>query len=72
MEGLSADQSVTWMDLNELRKKRDELGRIDPWWVIPTSTDRKDGKWDPEGFVASGRHQIAHTMAQEAVGWCKN
>jgi SAM-dependent methyltransferase len=50
------------MDLNELQRNWDELGKTDPLWAILTSPDRKGGKWDPAEFFESGRHEIAHTM----------
>ena len=61
------DHRRRWMDLNELRKKRDELGGIDPLWVIPT-TDRQGGKWNPEEFLASGGNEIAATEILNSGG----
>jgi SAM-dependent methyltransferase len=50
------------MDLEQLQKNWDELGKIDPLWAILTSPEHEGGKWDPEEFFLSGRQEIAHIM----------
>jgi SAM-dependent methyltransferase len=58
------------MDLNELQKNWDELGKVDPLWAILTDPSRKGGKWDPEEFFASGRGEIAGIMQRaQALGF---
>jgi SAM-dependent methyltransferase len=57
------------MELKELQRNWDELGRIDPLWAILTDPGRRGGKWDTDEFFASGGHEIAQTMTlAQALG----
>jgi SAM-dependent methyltransferase len=58
------------MDLEQLQKNWDELGKIDPLWAILTIPDRKGGKWNTEEFFASGQREIATLMGiAQALGY---
>jgi hypothetical protein len=50
------------MELNELQRHWDILGKEDPLWAIITWQDKKGNKWDPAAFFASGRQEIADVM----------
>ena len=50
------------MELKELQRNWDILGKEDPLWAIITWQDKKGNKWDPTEFFASGRQEIADVM----------
>ena len=52
------------MDLQELQKNWNELGKTDPLWAILTDPSCRGGKWDVERFFATGREEIAEVMQQ--------
>src|SRR6266545_3810974 len=52
----------TRMELKELQRNWDILGKEDPLWAIITWQDKKGHKWDPADFFASGRQEIADVM----------
>lgn len=52
------------MELNELQRNWDELGKEDPLWAILTHPERKGGKWDTEEFFESGREEIETVMGK--------
>lgn len=43
------------MNLNDLKKNWNQLGREDPYWAILTDPDKKGNKWEEESFFESGR-----------------
>ena len=50
------------MDLRELQRNWDILGKEDPLWAIITWADKKGNKWDLAEFFASGEHEIGEVM----------
>ena len=50
------------MELKELQRNWDILGKEDPLWAIITWQDKKGNKWDPAEFFASGRQEIGDVM----------
>jgi SAM-dependent methyltransferase len=44
------------------RKQWDHLAREDPFWAILNEPEKRNGRWDPEEFYTSGRHEIAGAM----------
>src|SRR5215831_9751330 len=50
------------MELKELQRNWDILGKEDPLWAILTWEDKKGNNWDLEQFFASGAHEIAEVM----------
>jgi len=51
------------VNLDDLLKTWDGLGRNDPLWAILTEADKKGGRWNPEEFFATGVHEVAALMA---------
>src|SRR5262245_37497970 len=50
------------MELKELQRNWDMLGKEDPLWAIITWDDKKGNKWDLGEFFASGEQEIAELM----------
>src|SRR5688500_17039325 len=50
------------MDIKNLEKNWNLLGKEDPMWAILVSSDKKGNKWKPEEFFASGRKEIDELM----------
>jgi SAM-dependent methyltransferase len=50
------------MELKELQKNWDELGRQDPLWAILTVPEYRYGKWDPAEFFKRGEAEIDEIM----------
>lgn len=50
------------MKLRSLAKHWDEFGRRDPLWAVLAEPGKKDNRWDPEEFFASGRAEAARVM----------
>jgi SAM-dependent methyltransferase len=50
------------MELKELQRNWDILGKEDPLWAIITWEGKKGNKWDLEEFFASGDQEIAEVM----------
>jgi ubiquinone/menaquinone biosynthesis C-methylase UbiE len=46
------------MELKNLRKQWDTLGKIDPFWAILTWTEKKGGRWKQGEFFKTGREDI--------------
>jgi ubiquinone/menaquinone biosynthesis C-methylase UbiE len=46
------------MDIKDLEKNWNLLGKEDPMWAILVSADKKGNKWKPDEFFASGRKEI--------------
>jgi SAM-dependent methyltransferase len=58
------------MDLKELQKHWDELGRRDPFWAVLTDYQKKGGQWDPVEFFKTGEEEIACVMEYvESLGF---
>jgi 2-polyprenyl-3-methyl-5-hydroxy-6-metoxy-1,4-benzoquinol methylase len=52
------------MEIQELRRHWDGMGREDPLWAILTAPDKADGRWDPEEFFATGRRDVDSVLRQ--------
>lgn len=50
------------MELKELQRNWDILGKEDPLWAIITWADKKGNKWDFAEFFASGDQEIADVL----------
>jgi SAM-dependent methyltransferase len=50
------------MELKDLQRNWDVLGKEDPFWAILTAGDKKDNKWDLGEFFASGDREITELM----------
>jgi ubiquinone/menaquinone biosynthesis C-methylase UbiE len=46
------------MDLKNLQKNWNELGKIDPLWSILTATDKKGNQWEIDDFFEEGKKEI--------------
>lgn len=46
------------MDIRDLQRNWDNFGEKDPMWAILTHADKKDGLWDLEEFLQTGRVEI--------------
>jgi SAM-dependent methyltransferase len=47
------------LDLRELRKVWETLGREDPLWAIASRPDKRGGRWTLEDFLATGTAEVA-------------
>lgn len=57
------------MDLDELQRNWDQLGRDDPMWAILADPARHGNRWDREAFFATGREHVGEVLAAlEALG----
>ena len=52
------------MELKQLQKTWDELGRWDPLWVILTKADKTNRRWKPDEFFKTGEDEIADVLRQ--------
>jgi len=50
------------MDLKELQRNWDELGKADPLWAILSSPEKLGGKWGLREFFRTGQEEIARVM----------
>ena len=48
------------MNLNELQKNWNRLGKQDPLWAVISYPDKKGRKWVPEQFFQMGKDDIAN------------
>jgi ubiquinone/menaquinone biosynthesis C-methylase UbiE len=57
------------MQLNELQKHWEELGKQDPLWAILSENDKKENKWDSTEFFKRGESQVGSILQQiESLG----
>ncbi|HZN40685.1 MAG TPA: class I SAM-dependent methyltransferase [Planctomycetota bacterium] len=52
------------MDIRELQRNWEILGRVDPMWAILTEPDKLGGRWDEGEFFANGRALVAAIVEQ--------
>lgn len=50
------------MNLRDLQKNWEHMGRNDPLWAILSSSEKVGGKWDTAEFFALGEQEIADVM----------
>jgi len=50
------------MDLKDLQKNWDKLGKTDPFWAILTYPDKRGGKWQTDEFFRTGTTEVASVM----------
>jgi SAM-dependent methyltransferase len=50
------------MDLKELQRNWDLMGKEDPLWAIITAEDKKGNKWDLGEFLEGGEREITEVM----------
>ena len=50
------------MELKELQRNWNQLGKRDPLWAILMWNDKKDNKWDPDEFFETGKQEIKDVM----------
>ena len=50
------------MELEELQKNFDVLGRTDPLWAIISRPEKKGNKWDEDEFFEHGKKEIREVM----------
>jgi SAM-dependent methyltransferase len=55
------------MELGELQRDWEELGRIDPLWAVLTDPSKKNNRWDPKEFFATGEAEIECLMDNVAT-----
>ncbi|MGH9365264.1 MAG: methyltransferase domain-containing protein [Thermoanaerobaculia bacterium] len=55
------------MELGELQKNWEEFARIDPLWAVLTDPSKKNNRWDPQEFFATGEDEIACLMDHVAT-----
>ncbi|MEK6640674.1 MAG: class I SAM-dependent methyltransferase [Nitrospirota bacterium] len=47
------------MNLNDLQRNWNQLGKQDPLWAVISYPDKKGGKWTPEQFFQMGKDDIS-------------
>ena len=52
------------MDIRDLQRNWETLGRVDPMWAILTEPDKLGGRWDEGEFFANGRALVAAIVGQ--------
>jgi 2-polyprenyl-3-methyl-5-hydroxy-6-metoxy-1,4-benzoquinol methylase len=55
------------MELGELQRDWEEFGRIDPLWAILTDPSKKNNRWDPQEFFATGEAETECLMDRIAT-----
>jgi SAM-dependent methyltransferase len=50
------------MKLRSRQKQWNQLARHDPFWAILASPGKRNRRWDPDEFFATGRHEIEAVM----------
>jgi SAM-dependent methyltransferase len=55
------------MNLRDLQKNWEHMGRNDPLWAIITSDEKRGGKWDAKEFFALGQREVADVMQYAAA-----
>ena len=50
------------MELDDLRRNWEAFGEIDPLWAILTDPTKKNNRWNPEEFFATGETEIDWVM----------
>src|SRR5215472_5069559 len=57
--------------LDGLRRDWTKLGEADPLWAVCVDPDKRGGGWDTREFLASGRAEVSHLLAElDQVGGC--
>jgi SAM-dependent methyltransferase len=51
------------VDLNDLQRNWDALGRADPLWAIKFDPEKKGNRWDQEEFFLTGEREVAELEA---------
>lgn len=46
------------MEIEELKRHWDGMGKDDPLWAILTAPGKSGGRWSPEEFFATGREEV--------------
>lgn len=49
-------------DIKDMRRNWNNMADSDPYWAVLTHDSKKDGKWSPEEFFATGRAEIAQML----------
>jgi SAM-dependent methyltransferase len=51
------------VSFEEVRRDWTRLGAHDPLWAVYVAADKRGGRWDPEQFLATGRDDVAASVA---------
>lgn len=52
------------MSLEDVQKNWESFARSDPLWSILSDEDKRNNRWDPDAFFATGREEIASVIAE--------
>jgi 2-polyprenyl-3-methyl-5-hydroxy-6-metoxy-1,4-benzoquinol methylase len=58
------------MELSELQKTWETLGRDDPLWAVVSLPDKRNNGWDVEAFFATGEHDVDGMLQQLEQAGC--
>jgi len=50
------------MNIRELKKNWDALGKTDPFWAILSYPEKKGNRWEAEQFFKTGLEEIEKTL----------
>lgn len=58
------------MELADVARTWDTLGRIDPLWAVMSVPEKRYGRWDPDDFFRSGRDEVDDVLGrvEKSVG----
>ena len=57
------------MGLEQVRRDWTRLGSAEPLWAVCVDPDKRDGGWDDDEFLASGRSDAVLGNPLNSVGW---
>jgi len=55
------------MNLRDLQKNWNQLGKTDPFWAVLTDPSKRHGRWNRDEFFGSGREEVEKTLARIKV-----
>ncbi|HXI12482.1 MAG TPA: class I SAM-dependent methyltransferase [Thermoanaerobaculia bacterium] len=55
------------MNLRDLQKNWNQLGKTDPFWAVLTDPSKRYGRWNRDEFFGSGREEVEKTLARIKV-----
>jgi SAM-dependent methyltransferase len=51
------------MSFSELKNNWNRLGKKDPLWAVLSDPSKKNGRWDPEAFFATGSEEVTRVFS---------
>lgn len=51
------------MSIDDVKEEWELLGKLDPYWAVLTSPDKKNGRWDKEEFFRTGFLEVESLLS---------